>query len=60
VDEEARNRATEFLKELYAAGDIDAGRFDAGVAGLLAATSDAELRRRSWRRRPGAPRLTGQ
>jgi hypothetical protein len=43
VDEEARNRATEFLKELYAAGDIDAGRFDAGVAGLLAATSDAEL-----------------
>jgi hypothetical protein len=45
VEEEARNRATEFLKELYAAGDIDAGRFDTGVAGLLAATSDAELAR---------------
>jgi len=26
VQEDARHRATEFLKELYAAGDIDAGR----------------------------------
>jgi hypothetical protein len=43
VQEDARHRATEFLKDLYAAGDIDAGRLDAGVAGLLAATTDAEL-----------------
>jgi Cell wall-active antibiotics response 4TMS YvqF/Domain of unknown function (DUF1707) len=43
MQEDARTRATEFLKDLYAAGDIDADRFDAGVAGLLAATSDAEL-----------------
>jgi hypothetical protein len=41
--EDAQHRATEFLKELYAAGDIDAGRFDTGVAELLAATTDAEL-----------------
>jgi hypothetical protein len=43
MHEDAQHRATEFLKELYAAGDIDAGRFDTGVAGLLAATTDAEL-----------------
>ena len=43
VREDAQRRVTEFLKELYAAGDIDAGRFDDGVAGLLAATTDAEL-----------------
>jgi hypothetical protein len=41
--EDAQHRATEFLKERYAAGDIDAGRFDTGVAELLAATTDAEL-----------------
>jgi hypothetical protein len=41
--EDAQHRATEFLKELYAAGGIDAGRFDTGVAELLAATTDAEL-----------------
>jgi hypothetical protein len=41
--EDARYRATEFLKELYAAGDIDAGRFDSGVAGLLSAATDDQL-----------------
>jgi len=43
VSEDAQHRATEFLKELYAAGRIDEGSFDTGVAGLLAATTDAEL-----------------
>jgi hypothetical protein len=43
MSEDAQQRATEFLKELYAAGRIDEGRFDAGVAGLLAAGTDAEL-----------------
>jgi hypothetical protein len=41
--EDAKQRATEFLKELYAAGDIDEDRFDAGVTGLLAARTEAEL-----------------
>jgi Domain of unknown function (DUF1707) len=41
--DDAQERATEFIKELYAAGDIDAGRFDTSVAGLLAAETDAEL-----------------
>jgi hypothetical protein len=43
MSEDARHRATELLKELYAVGHIDAGRLDSGVAGLLAATSDAEV-----------------
>ena len=43
MDEDAQRRATEFLKELYAGGSIDADRFDAGVAGLLAARTDAQL-----------------
>ena len=43
MSEDAQHRATEFLKELYATGRIDEGRFDAGVAGLLAASTDAEL-----------------
>jgi Domain of unknown function (DUF1707) len=43
MSEDAQQRATEFLKELYAAGQIDEGRFDAGVAELLAAGTDAEL-----------------
>jgi hypothetical protein len=38
-----QERATEFLQELYAAGHIDAERFDAGLAGLLTARNDAEL-----------------
>jgi Domain of unknown function (DUF1707) len=43
ADDDARHRATEFVKELYAAGDIDAGRLDASVTGILAATTEAEL-----------------
>jgi hypothetical protein len=43
MSEDAQHRATEFLKELYAAGRIDEGRLDTGVAELLAATSDAEV-----------------
>ena len=43
MSEDAQHRATEFLKELYAAGRIDEGRFDTGVAELLAASTDAEL-----------------
>ena len=41
--EDAQQRATEFLKELYATGDIDASGFDTGVTGLLAAKTEAEL-----------------
>ena len=41
--DDAQQRATEFVKELYAAGDIDAAGLDAGVAGVLAARTDAEL-----------------
>jgi hypothetical protein len=41
--EDARQRATEFVKELYAAGEIDADRLETGVAGVLAARSEAEL-----------------
>jgi hypothetical protein len=40
---DAKQRATEFVKELYAAGEIDAERLDAGVAGVLAARSEAEV-----------------
>jgi hypothetical protein len=42
MHEDAQHRATEFLKELQAAGDIDADRFDTGVAGLLGAKIDTE------------------
>ena len=41
--EDDRQRATEFVKELYAAGEIDAGLLDTGVAGVLAAKSEDEL-----------------
>jgi hypothetical protein len=41
--EDARQRATEFLKDLFAAGEIDADRFDAGLAGMLAAGTEAEV-----------------
>ena len=41
--EDDRRRATEFVKELYAAGEIDAERLGAGVDGVLAARSEAEL-----------------
>jgi len=40
---DAKQRATEFVKELYAAGEIDAERLDTGVAGVLAARSEAEV-----------------
>ena len=43
MHDDAQQRATEFVKELYATGDIDAARLDAGVAGVLAARTDAEL-----------------
>ena len=43
MHDDAQQRATEFVKERYAAGDIDAAQLDAGVAGVLAARSDAEL-----------------
>ena len=42
---DAQHRATEFLKDLYAAGEIDAGQFDTGVAGVLAARTEPELAR---------------
>ena len=42
-EDDAQRRATEFVKDLYAAGDIDAAQLDAGVAGVLAARSEAEL-----------------
>lgn len=42
-DDDAQHRATEFLKEQYAAGNIDAGQLESGVAGLLAARTEAEL-----------------
>jgi hypothetical protein len=38
--DDAQQRATEFLKELYAAGDIDARRFETSVAGLLDVTTN--------------------
>src|SRR3984885_1670242 len=41
--EDARQRATEFVKELYAAGAIDADRLDTSVDGVLAARSETEL-----------------
>jgi hypothetical protein len=41
--EDDRQRATEFVKELYVAGEIDADRLDTSVSGVLAARSEAEL-----------------
>jgi uncharacterized protein DUF1707 len=41
--DDARQRATDFVKELYAAGDIDADRFDSGVGGVLAARTEDEI-----------------
>jgi hypothetical protein len=43
VREDARQRAAEFVKELYAAGAIDEDRLDATVDGVLAARSETEL-----------------
>jgi Domain of unknown function (DUF1707) len=42
-EDDAQQRATELLKELYAAGSIDAGQLDSGLAGVLAARTEAEL-----------------
>jgi hypothetical protein len=42
-EDDAQQRAAEFLKQLYAAGDIDAERFDSGLTGLLAARTEAEV-----------------
>jgi DUF1707 SHOCT-like domain len=41
--EDDRRRATEFVKELYVAGEIDADGLDTGISGVLAARSEAEL-----------------
>ena len=41
--DDVQQRATDFVKELYAAGDIDAERLDAGIAGVLAARTEAEV-----------------
>jgi hypothetical protein len=57
--EDARQRATEFVKELYATGEIDADRFGTGVAGVLAARSEAELAE-VVRSLPGPVALTSQ
>jgi hypothetical protein len=38
-----KQRATEFVQELYAAGGIDEVRLEAGIAKVLGATTDAEL-----------------
>jgi len=38
-----KQRATEFVKHLYAAGDIDEVHFEVGIARVLGATTDAEL-----------------
>lgn len=40
---DAQHRATEFVKELYAAGSIDADQLDTGIAGLLSARTDTEV-----------------
>jgi len=41
--DDAQQRAAEFLKELYAAGDIDESSLDTGITSLLAAKTEAEL-----------------
>ncbi len=41
--EDARHHATEFLKDRYAAGDIDGDQLEAGVAGVLAARTETDL-----------------
>jgi hypothetical protein len=42
-EDDAQHRAAEFIKELYAAGDIDASRLDSSLTGLLAAKTEAEF-----------------
>jgi hypothetical protein len=48
VREDTRQRATEFVRELYAAGAIDAGRLDTIVDEVLAARSETELAGVIW------------
>jgi hypothetical protein len=43
VREDARQRATEFVKELYAVGTIDADQLNASAGQVLAARSETEL-----------------
>jgi Domain of unknown function (DUF1707) len=57
--EDVRQRAAEFVKELYAAGEIDMDRFATGVDGVLAARSEAELAQ-VVRSLPGPVALTSQ
>ena len=40
---EDKQRATEFVKDLYATGGIDEMHFEVGIARVLGATTDAEL-----------------
>src|SRR5215469_1718389 len=40
---EDKQRATEFVKQLYAAGGIDEVHFEVGIARVLGATTEAEL-----------------
>jgi len=40
---EDKQRATEFVKHLYATGGIDEVHFEVGIARVLGATTDAEL-----------------
>jgi hypothetical protein len=41
--DDARQQAVEFLRELFATGDIDASQFDAGLSLLFAARTEAEI-----------------
>ena len=41
--EDVHQRVTEFVKELYARGGIDADRFDTDMATVLAASTEQEL-----------------
>lgn len=43
MSDDDQQRAAEFVKELYAAGDIDAARLDESVSELLAARTQAEV-----------------
>lgn len=43
MHEDDAQRATEFLKDLYAAGHIDAAQLESGIGGLLSARTDDQL-----------------
>jgi hypothetical protein len=59
VREDARQRATGLVRELYAAGAIDADRLDTSAGEVLAARSEAELAG-VIRSLPGPVTLTSQ